>query len=249
MRSLFISLVVTFIIFTATTFLSAETSMGAGNRDALVEQDDIQRLSIGMDFLRIKRDIKYKDGDTDIARADSYSVYLGVDLFRWLNIFAAGGTVSLAENESDVLDSDGTKWSLGINLRLWRLDITDPSFLRGECSIEAIADYSQYEISDSGDLLKLNETFSALLFGYEIFSDDMKSIESYPYSLRLFAGPAFCDWDGKFRIWGDSKKFKNDSEGGLAAGADVYLSHNLLLGCHLHYFGESTINAMLRYHF
>jgi len=248
MRSLPVSLVV-FCFFITTILSIGEISTGAGSRESLIEQESIKRLTIGADFLRIKREIKFNDNDEYIERADSYSAFMGYDVLNWLNVFLSAGNIMLKENETDILDGNGKKWSLGLNSRLWQMNIVDPAFMSGQCSIEIIADYSQYEINDDGDLLKVNENFAALLFGYEIFSEDIVSIEDFPYSLRLIAGPAFSDWDGKLRIYGNTSKFKEKTQEGVVAGTDIYLSHNLSLGCHLHYFGKSTVNATLRFHF
>jgi len=249
MRQALLAATATLVMFSFLQPAVSETSMGAGLRESLVTQDNLDRLSVGADYLRIKRDIKFTgENRTDPVRADAYSLYVGYDPFAWLTVFATAGAIEFKEIPGDVYDS-GSRWSAGLNANLWHINVNDPIFMQGQCSVVAMAEYGEYNIDGAGKSVTLGDTFAALTVNYEIYAEDPAKKAVCPYSLRMSAGPAISYWDGSARIYGERGSFRADREAGVVAGADAYLSHNLAFGCHVHYFGSATVNAVLRYHF
>jgi hypothetical protein len=78
----------------------------------------------------------------------------------------------------------------------------------------------------------------------------MDDIDAYPYSLLLYVGPAFSKVDGKRETAMQSYDFSEAHNIGIAAGADLFASHNLSIGGQLQYFfDEPTLSATVMYNF
>lgn len=225
-------------------------SLPASLRDeTLLRSESLNRLSVGVGFEDISRDVEVKRTDglgvsrfvTELA-AESGAFNLGVDLLPWMTVF---GTMGVAELDDEAFDS-GAKWSAGLGLNLWRHDVTEPAFMAGRLMIKSAAEYTSYESdsdTQSADWIKVD---AALTVGYEMFDE---SETENTVSLNLFLGPIFSWVDGEIRGEGERVDFESDNSLGAVFGADVRITRHLLLGVQGEYFDGTTFLATVRFHF
>jgi len=229
----------------------AATLATSDSRDTLFSQQSLGNLSIGGVFESLKRDMQYDDGGKTKLEAYNYYGYVGYDFLEWLTIFGTLGGCQAKSTEYDTLGNSKVKWSAGLSLKLWHYDIVDPAFMAGRCSIRATGEYSQYQSGDTATTkLKWQDLYAAVTLNYEVFVSRMDNIDSYPYSLLLYVGPAFSKVDGKRETGTQSYDFSEEHNLGLAVGADLFASHNLSIGGQLqYYFDEPTLSASVMYNF
>src|ERR1035437_5404950 len=231
--------------------IMAATLSASDSRDTLFTQQSLDNLSIGGVFEALKRDMQYANGGKTKLEAYNYYGYVGYDFLEWLTLFGTLGGCEAKSTEYDAMGNDKVKWSAGLNLKIWHFDIVDPSFLAGRCSIRAMGEYSQYQsdISDTTQL-KWQDLYASVTLNYEVFVSRMDDTESYPYSLLLYVGPAFSKVDGKRETPTQSYDFSEVHNLGIAAGADLFASHNLSIGGQLQYFFDApTLSASVMYNF
>jgi len=231
--------------------IMAATLSASDSRDTLFTQQSLENLSIGGVFEALKRDMQYDDGGKTKLEAYNYYGYAGYDFMQWLTVFGTLGGCQAKTTEYDTLGSAKVKWSAGLNLKIWRFDIYDPAWLAGRCSIRAMGEYSQYQSGDTDTTkLKWQDLYAAITLNYEIFVKHMDDTDAYPYSLLLYVGPAFSKVDGKRETALQSYDFSEEHNIGIAAGADLFASHNLSIGGQLQYFfDEPTLSASVMYNF
>ena len=239
------------MILAAVPRLQAATAAGMDDRDALIVQERVKNPSVGAAYERLLRDVRYDGGEKTRLEANTGCGYVGYDVTPWAVVF---GTIGATTAQSTELEESGdarVKWSAGVKLNLWRLDIEDPAFLGGRCTLRAQGEFARYE---SGNLdpasFDWTEWYATLTLNYELFARKRSDYNRVPYSLMLYAGPALSRIDGTRETSGGSRDFEGDNVFGLCAGADLFIAHNLSAGAQLqHYFDEPTLSASLIYHF
>jgi len=229
----------------------AATLSSSDSRDTMFTQQSLDNLSIGGVFEALKRDMQYDNGEKTKLEAYNYYGYVGYDFLHWLTLFGTLGACQAKTTEYDTLGNAKVKWSAGLNLKIWHFDITDPSWIAGRCSIRAMGEYSQYQSGNADPVkLKWQDIYASVTVNYEVFVKRMDDTDTYPYSLLLYVGPAFSKVDGKRETETQSSDFSEVHNIGLAAGADLFASHNLSIGGQLQYFfDEPTISASVMYNF
>jgi len=240
-----------FALLLVSASLSARggTLAGTTRHDTWLIQESLERLSIGgtVDFQSRKVDLDQQGLRTLKARV--YSGYVGIDLTEWLNVFGTLGQSEAALFSDDTYLDNKLKWSTGLQAGLWHFDVEDPTFLAGRLSINAMGEYSQYKSADSYEDISWREWFASATVGYEIFVTKLADIERYPYSIAMYVGPAFSSLSGDDNNPIHNASFSQDKSVGLAAGLDLFISHNLSAGGQLIYFDDTTYSVSLRYHF
>lgn len=231
--------------------IRAATLSASDSRDTLITQQSLDNLSIGGVFESLKRDVQYDNGGKTKLEAYNYYGYAGYDFLQWLTIFGTLGGCQAKTTEFDTLGNAKVKWSAGLNLKIWHFDIYDPTWMAGRCSIRAMGEYSQYQSGDTDPTrLTWQDLYASVTLNYEVFVARMDDIDSYPYSLLLYVGPAFSKVDGKRETSTQSSDFSEVHNIGIAAGVDLFASHNLSIGGQLQYFfDEPTLSASAMYNF
>ena len=231
--------------------IMAATLSASDSRDTLFTQQSIENLSIGGVFEVLKRDMTYDNGGKTKLEARNYYGYVGYDFLQWLTLFGTLGGCQAKSTEYDTLGNAKLKWSAGLNLKIWHFDLYDPTWIAGRCSIRAMGEYSQYQSGDTNTTkLEWQDLYASITLNYEVFVARMDDIESYPYSLLLYVGPAFSKVDGKRETAMQNYDFSETHNVGIAAGADLFASHNLSIGGQLQYFfDEPTFSASVMYNF
>ena len=231
--------------------IMAATLSSSDSRDTLFTQQSLENLSIGGVFEALKRDMQYANGGKTKLEAYNYYGYVGYDFLQWLTLFGTLGGCQAKSTEYDTLGNAKVKWSAGLNFKIWQYDIVDPSWMAGRCSIRAMGEYSQYQSGSSDTTrLKWQDLYASVTLNYEVFVSRMDDTDSYPYSLLLYVGPAFSKVDGKRETAMQSYDFSEAHNIGIAAGVDLFASHNLSIGGQLQYFfDEPTLSASVTYNF
>jgi len=230
--------------------VQAETFPGSITREPLVRGRVSERLSVGLGYDRIERDIKFSDGTgTDVLEADAASGYVGYDLLPWLTTYVTAGGTSLRGdrwNESDY----ALRLGGGVTAYLWESDVLTPTFAAGRISLKAMAEVVRHETdtaAGSSDWLSLG---AALPIGYEIFDQYPASKSGLATSLALYVGPMVSVLDGDLAVSpGLTRGFEEDQSLGVVAGVDVYFAPPVSVGFKALFFDGVTTGATLRFHF
>lgn len=248
-KSVFVAIIIAWMI--GSLPIMAATLSASDSRDTLFTQQSLDNLSIGGVFEALKRDMQYDKGGKTKLEAYNYYGYVGYDFLQWLTLFGTLGGCQAKSTEFDTLGNAKVKWSAGLNLKIWHFDIDDPSFMAGRYSIRAMGEYSQYQSGNTDTTqLKWQDLYASVTLNYEVFVSRMNATDSYPYSLLLYVGPAFSKVDGKRETVAQSYDFSEEHNIGIAAGADLFASHNLSIGGQLQYFfDEPTVSASVMYNF
>ena len=223
----------------------AATQIDTGQRESLAKSDNLFPLVVGFDVEEeSNRDVEWDGGGSGEFGSRSYVAHVGFGVLPWLNVFGTVGQVE-AKTEGDYGDGE-MRWSLGASANLFQYDIVDPEFLEGRLSFRAEAEMirADFEADEQGG--EWRELAAAATVNYEIFVDRVDTTDRVPYSLAIFAGPAYSNIDGEIDGGGD---FESDTEWGLAFGADLFVSHNLSLGLHVERFNDYGYRAGFRYRF
>ncbi len=229
---------------------AGRTLPGSTSRSPLVVGSVSERLSVGVEYDRIKREVQEKNGITGLLEADAFSGYAGYDFQPWLTVFLTVGGVEI-KSEPWLETDAGLKASLGISAYLWEADLLTPPFMAGRFSIKATAEAGRYE-SDTGiGEVRWNEVLIALPIGYEKFDRYPASSVGVDTSLALYAGPAYSYLKGvlKESPSGGRVIFDGKDELGLVAGADVFFSPQFSVGAKVLVFDEVSYGASVRFHF
>ncbi len=216
----------------------------AGPRESLLTADSLSRISIGLDFLFMRRDVTF--GET--ARKLEFQTFggeLGVDICPWLTVFGGAGSARGRFDKDPVWGDNDMSWLAGLRLDLWKYDLADPNFLSGQITFAAEGQYAQYSSKLAGQDMTGEEWFAAFTAGYEIFADRRQELNAIPYSVRLTLGPAVSTLKGE--AFGQDYDAKDKA--GFLAGCELFISHNLDAGVNYLYFGSGSFDLNLRLHF
>lgn len=241
-----LALVVIGISFTA----SAASLRGSMSHDALIHEDAIPRISVGIDLELLERDLELGDGTLGRLRSNALGPYLGVDLNHWFTIFGTWAILDIEKVDvpgGDANYEDDTRWSLGAQANLWQTDITRPEAMSGRISIRASIEYASYDATSKGINVDWTEFALTLPCGYELYNDHTKL--SGVYSLLLFAGPIYSTVDGDVGGSIPSVNFNESENWGLLAGAELFFAENVSLLGQIHYFDQVSGSFSGRYHF
>jgi len=220
----------------------------AGPRESLLGSESLDRWTVGLDYERQARRVTLDGGADATLYLRSTSAFLGYDFAPWFTLF---GTVGQAEGRlytGSYGDTD-LRLSAGVDVNLWQYDVADPGFLAGRLTLRGLAEFASSNFEEGDAEVDFTETFGALTLNYEIFVEDLKATRRIPYSLVLYVGPAYSALDGEAELGGAEESFDEDRTLGFAAGADLFVAHNLSLGFHLQEFDHTTYRGTLRYHF
>ncbi|MCX7818769.1 MAG: hypothetical protein N2652_06135 [Kiritimatiellae bacterium] len=220
----------------------AATPIVGGSRDAMIEVVEIRRWVVGADALQLRRDVT-QEGFPGELEGDWYGAFLGLRPTRWMLLYGALGRAS-ADVGPDAL-GEGLGWSLGMHLRLWRYDLKDPEFLAGRWSVRAGGEFRRAD-SDGGHWQTASGSAD---LHFEMFADSPASTDRVPFSFALYAGPLYSALDGRSESGPIREDFEGESAWGVAAGAEVHLSHNFLLGLQLEFLDGTSWGLSARYTF
>jgi opacity protein-like surface antigen len=237
------------VLLVCGTAAQAVSLPGTIVRDSKFESEGVEFLTVGADYEGIERDVKSDDRPTVTLESSSWSGFVGFDVAPWCTVFFTAGSSALKDEAGDGNEDARLKWSVGGSMNLWRLDIREPGFLAGRLSIRTLAEFSRYASEgDQRDTHWTDLTF-ALPVQHEFFVESPAEMGSEVFSLALYGGPIVSFLDGTVELSGQDIDFSEKNDLGVMAGADLYLSSNLSVGCQLVAFDEVTIRGSVRYHF
>jgi len=222
-----------------------------GLRDSLMV-DTLRRWSVGANVEWLDREMKPDGGGADSRmEAKTICLFLGYDVQDWLMAYGTFGETEARVKSLGRYDGSEFKFSVGLQASLWKTEVMDPAFMAGVLSVKAIGEVARYsfDAEDSGAQGHWNELSLALPFCYEVYAEREDVIDAIPYSLIVSLGPAVSLVEGSGTTRGVHKDFSGRDPIGFIAGMDVYISHNLSVGCQVEYFDHTTLSASAAYHF
>lgn len=227
----------------------AGTFPGSTSREPMMRGEVSDRLSIGLGYDRIQRDISFSGGGgTGSLQADSISGYVGYDVLRGLTTFITAGATSLRGGEWTSRDY-AMRLSAGANAYFWEGDVLTPQFMAGRISINGSAEILRHEADTNEGTTDWFEFIAALPIGYEMFDRYTPRKSGASTSLALYVGPAISFIDGSMALPGGAQDFRQDQIFGAVAGADVYFAPQLSIGVKALIFDDVSTGASLRFHF
>ena len=233
-------------------FLWAGAFSGAISRDSMVVADSLNRLSVGVDFEAIKRDILVGATEVpDTLEARSIDGFFAVDVTPWLSPFFRAGASSVLDALTDEYGDNKFKWSAGLNLNIWHYNVVSPDLLSGRLSIESMVEYASYaseNVGGEGNNVEWTELTMILPICYEIFEDlSLIADKSLQTSLNFYAGPAMSIVDGTYSA--NDATFAEAKRFGFIGGVDIFLAEKVSIGAHMLVFDQTSVTGTLRYHF
>ncbi len=230
---------------------SAGSLINSDSRATLITQDRLDNLSVGAQFHSIRRDLIFENEHVETLEAYTYGGFVGYDILPWMTLYGTLGACQAKVGEYPERGSDKFTWSAGLNMNLWQMQINDPSFMAGCCSIRATAGYGQYESGNSDrQAVSWGEWSGALTLNYELYAREAGDLDRVPYSLLLSAGPAVSKISGDVETPAGKDDFDEDHQVGVAGSVVIFAAHNLSVGGHVqYYFDETTLGASLVYNF
>ncbi len=229
---------------------SAASLRGSMSHDALIHEEALPRVSVGVDLELLERDLELGDGTLGRLRSNALGLYLGVDVDHWLTVYGTWAVLEIEEVEvpgGDADYEDDTRWSLGANANLWEIDISSPRQMNGRVSIRANIELAMYDATSKGINIDWEEFAFAVPIAYELYNDH-KHLDGV-HSLMLFAGPIYSTVEGDVGGAVPEVNFDESENWGLLAGAELFLAENVSLLGQIHYFEQVSGNFSARYHF
>ena len=226
------------------------TVAGVGVRDSATV-GTIERWSVGVNAELMKRELHVSgDNSNPTAEARSVSLFAGYDVLKWLTVFGTVGGSDFKPAYADTYGDSNAKFSLGLQGNLWQMAVTDPDFLAGSLMLKSIVEISSHRIGGNGYDGDWQEYAVTIPVCYEIFAGDRDNTKETPYSLAFSVGPALSILNGSTSgSLGRNTDFRQKSPFGGFAAVDLYISHNLSVGCQLTYFDDATVGGNLIYNF
>ena len=232
------------------SFAQAATFPGSISREPLMRGNVSDRLSIGLAYDRIQRDIQFKDnlGQAEL-KADSISGYVGYNVLPWLTTFVTAGATSLRGEQWSTRDY-ALRVSTGLSAYFWEGDVLSPAFAAGRISIKGTAEVIRHETDTNAGTSDWVEFVAALPIGYEIFDRYPASRSGVNTSLALYAGPAVSLLNGDLAVApGRMRGFKQDQAFGAVAGVDVFFVPSVSVGFNALILDQVSTGVSLRFHF
>ena len=247
MRMVFIAIVT--MVFSMSLAYGA-TFPGSISREPLLRRNVSDRLSVGLGYERIRRDISIADqAFSDVLLADSFSGYMGYDARPWLTTFVTAGSTKLSGSQWQARDY-GWQMSIGMNAYLWEGDVLTPAFAAGRLSIKGMAEVVRREAETYFGTTDWVEWVSAFTIGYEFFDLYPAAKSGRHHSLALYAGPAVSVIRGDAAVGiGDVEAFRQERNLGGVAGFDVYFAPSMSVGMKALYFERFNTGVSVRFHF
>ena len=232
--------------------LQASLSLAASfptsiSREPLNVRNASDRVTVGVTYEEIERDVEFDGGIDGVLDANSLSLYVGYDVQPWLTAFVSVGAAELDGVEG--VDTDAKlKVSGGLSAYVWEADILEPVYMAGRLTLKPTLEISRYTAdSDVGDVEWI-EAMVALPFGYERFDRYPESPKGIATSLAMYVGPALSSLDGTLDTAVGDVDFEHDELLGVIAGVDIFLSAGVSLGVEFTVFDETSGAASLRFH-
>jgi len=230
--------------------LPAATLPPSISRESFTSSHSLDRLSVGYDYLAVRRNVEYGAPEVMELWANSHSGYVGYDILPPLTVFITAGTCNAKFDGMADYGSLQPKWSVGLCGNLWEYDIDDPGFMAGRLTIKSFAEFSRFDsdIDGRGDL-EWTDLSAALTFGYELFENSMNLRPTETISLNFFLGPMISTVNGEYESGGEDTDFDEERWFGGVGGLDLYLSHNLCFSAQATVFEKVSVGGSVRYHF
>ena len=238
------SLEITVVALTALTLsalVSAAAPIGHGNdaMDYLLKAPDLSRVGAGVYYSQSKRDIHLLGSAyTAEMTTDRLTGYVGIDLLKWMNVYAVGGMTSAKLNGSDEGDG-GATFGAGVSVNLLNHFIREPVPLEDAFRINLGAQVLANEADLGSKTVRWVETSAALTFAVVNHVDGNKDYS--PETIALYGGPALSLFE--------NSDFSAETEGGAVGGIEIYFTDSCALDLRIEYFDHANLSAGINLRF
>jgi len=213
-----------------------------GNNDAMnymFKAPNLSRVSAGVYFSQQDRGISVKNSSFETELTEARVVgYVGFDLFKWLNVYAIGGTSSVKLDETPDSDS-GMVFGGGLSINLLNHFIREPVPMEDAFRINFGVQSLVNEVEITSKTFRWVETSAALTFAIVNHTEGDKSFR--PESIALYAGPALSLLH--------SSDFDAKTEGGVVGGIEIYFTDSCSLDVRTEYYDKAGITAGINLRF
>ena len=177
--------------------IPANTLPGSISREPLITAERPDKLTIGIDYERISRDVDFNNSGSSLLEAQSYCAYIGYDTAPWQTFFITIGSADSRMSSMDIDTDQGLKCSIGLHMNFLEFAVQDPKWLAGNITVKGAVEVGRYSFSSAGQDVSWFEYSASLPFGLEFFADGAPERPREFYSLALSLGPTISFMRGK----------------------------------------------------
>ena len=228
-------------LFTVSVWAADVSSFRINN--ALLNSENPERWSVGLQGLYIDRDVELDSGPTLALKAKHGAVVVGYDVTPWLTAsLLAGATDAKIEQRTDY-DKYSFSWGANLQANLWTIEASPI-----QITFKGLGDFTQYRVG-SGEL-DWYELLGAATVNVEFFISEEELEMADIVSMVLYVGPALSTISGTYESnIGSDIDFSEDESFGAIAGGDIYLTQKIAIGANVQYFDTPTWGGRFSYHF
>ncbi len=224
---------------------------GAAIHEARVQAKSLNKLSVGLDFDDIDREVMHDNDDNDLRErisGNTISAFLGYDLQPWMVGYVIAGKTDAELTDGSIDRENHLHWALGLDANWWQSPIKGRDRIKAVISIGSMLKYGRYEANSGNDDVNWHEFTLGVPLQLELLAKETTSL-AQPYSLVLFAGPVWSPVDGE-RDFGDLQyDFESSDDFGYYGGMNIYFDYSFSIGAQFRKFKDAGYGVNLRYHF
>jgi len=206
-------------------------------REYLIGSDSLENWSAGL-FTRMgERVISRRGAEVDLEFTKGMA-YVGYDVLRWITPYVALG---IGDAEIADVDSDGSESELafGVHFNILDQEIMDPTLVEDRLRINANIYLGMTEATVDGSTLQWEELAANLTVS---IVNDLGGNRSYlPYSIAIYAGPAYSDYR--------SDDFDMEEAFGFVGGLEIFHTKRISSDVSMEKFESEAFTASINIRF
>ncbi len=236
----YIQPVVTFLLGTILSVGAVPISSQDDPFDYAVRGPDLSAFSIGLYSMQTEREIKWDaTGATQVLKQQKVQGYLGVDVLRWLTIYAVGGGSEAKFGDNATADSEG-EYGVGFRASLLEHFIKEPVPMEDSLRLNLGGQYTRNSSDDGvGGNVEWNEITAELTLSIVNHTQGHKAFT--PESISLYFGPLFSHYM--------SDDFETEDNMGAVAGMEIFFMDTIILDIEFQHFEETSAGVGINFHF
>lgn len=225
----------------ATVLSTYAVPIGSSNEafDYAVRGRDLSRLSMGLYSTETEREIRWKGtGAVETLKSQKVQGYFGVDIVRWLTLYAVGGQsdVKFGNNPS----SDGeSEFGFGFRANLLNHFIREPAPMEDTLRLNLGGQFTRNKADNGAGEMEWDEMSVALTMALVNHTTSYKLFA--PESIALYFGPLFSQYV--------SDDFEAEDDMGAVIGMEIFFMDTIVLDLEVQHFEETSAGVGINFHF